>query len=182
MRRRRFTMAEVMIALALMLLLLTMVVRTTLMGWSSMREGHAQLAYQASARFAGEKISRDVQNARSISILSGGTRLYLLNEDNSIREFRYEDDDDNDVTVDDNRIVLDAEGEGRVLISNVSPVGITPVFAPSGKGVAVTFNVGDPVASATNDRMSGNGYQGLTVRLVAKPRNVGHVWTLNQDL
>ena len=185
-RKQRLTLVEVTIASGIFLLAITLSLRTMFMGWSQVKSGQSQLFYQSSARFGSEKILQKVQNARSVSITSSGNRLYVLNEDNSIHEIYYDDEDGNPLTVIDNRIWVDVdsavEGNEQVIVSNVSPLKNEKIFRSVGTGVAITFNVGDPANSTAGDAISGVGHQGALVRLVAKPRNVGHTWTLNQNI
>lgn len=181
-----FTLVECIIAASVMAVLALMVVRVTVLGWSQIQKGQAQLNYQAQARHGTERIMSTVNDGRTVSVDDGGDTLVIYNEDDSLIAFRFVDEDGDPVTTSDNRILhdpdLEFDGDESVVLSHVTKDAEAPVFRIIGKSVAILYHVGDPPDVCKADHISGEGYQGLSVRVVAKPRNIGNVWTVNMDL
>ncbi len=181
------TLPEVLIAAFITLLLVGMVTQAVVMSWQRVQTGQAQLNYQMNARFGTERIVRAVLNARAVSIYEDGLGVFILDDDNSVQAFYFADADDNPDTTRDNAIWYDPDpqvgGDEQIVLTHVSELATgTPMFSRVGNGVQIAYQVGDPAnRSAAADRFSGPGHQGLPVRVVAKPRNVVRVWTLNPD-
>ena len=177
---RRFSLLELMIASTLCLLLVAMVISFVIMASDRMKSNQNQLAFNHRGRFGGEKITNIIKNARVVSAGDSGFSALIGNLDSTLSQVYFDNPDGNMVTVEDNNLVYDRDteitGDESVLIERVTPIGGEPMFEMVGTALAVRFHTGDSFPSVEYDRLTGKGYQGLLMRILARPRNAGEIW------
>lgn len=167
--QRGFTLVEVMIASAIMVVALGMLLSLYAMGQRFFRAGMNQIDVTRDARASLERISRHIRSAESIQIFddysspTAGTQgnyveiiipgandvgFYLNNQG----ELRYIDDlsIDNPVSEADDEIIAD------------EVVGVN-IFSSEGIAIEISFSIRDACAR--------DGYQGIDLWTRAEPRN-----------
>ena len=177
---RRFSLLELMIASTLCLLLVAMVISFVIMASDRMKSNQNQLAFNHRGRFGGEKITNIIKNARVVSAGDSGFSALIGNLDSTLSQVYFDNPDGNMVTVEDNNLVYDRDtevtGDESVLIERVTPISGEPIFEMVGTALAVRFHTGDSFPASECDHLTGKGYQGLQMRILARPRNAGEMW------
>lgn len=175
------TLAEIIIASCLAMIVAGAIMAFSIMTESRVRSGRAQVLFTATARIGTARMESLVQKAKLVSVRADGNSFYLINPDNSINLIYYRDADNNPSTLADNAIWFDPNpdvaGDESILIRYVTRWQDIPIFTAGNGAVVMCFHVGDSAAVGASDRFSGLGYQGVRVRWAAKPRNVGNIWT-----
>lgn len=183
-RSRRYTVVEMVFASAVSLIVVTMVIGFVIMSGRRIKSGQEQLSFNYRGRYGGQQITNAVNRATTVAAAEDGLSALIYNTDRTVSMLYLHDSDGNPATMADNAIWLDpdteVEGDERVLVPFASALPGEAVFANVGTALSVRFHAGDPpqpglVSDA--DLTTGPGYQGIAIRLVAKPRNVGEVWS-----
>lgn len=177
-----FTLAELMVAVGMASPVLVAMMSFGLFSASRIKSGQKQMLFNYKGRFGAERLTQAIQLGRMVTATTDGLTVYVVNADGHISQVWYADADANPATIGDNNIWIDPDvdiaGDTRVLIPYVTPITGQPVFAILNGALFARFHVGDAAPyGAESDRFSGRGYQGLQIRFVAKPRNIGQVWT-----
>ena len=153
----------------------------TLMLQRGLKSGQSQLLFHSEARYGTQRITRIIQRARIVSSYDDGSGAYIINPDDTVTIIYYEDADGDPDTVQDNAIWLDPateeSGDEKMLVRYVTPYDGDRIFTATRSGISMRYHVGDPANISAGDPVTGRGYQGLRIRAVAKPRNIGHIWT-----
>ena len=134
--------------------------------------------FTAAGRVATQKIVQYIEAGRAVGLASNG--LSIVNVDFTCSEIFFRDGDGNPDTVADNQLIYDSnvaeEGGATRICSWVSAISGSPMFSlvPSSLSAArIEFHLGD--GSGAADRVfsgTGEGYQGIEVRVSATPRNL----------
>lgn len=140
------------------------------------REGSIQLSVIGKARNAKQLIVRNIQQGRAVG--ADSNHFSIVRADFSEAAIRFVDGDNNPDTIQDNRLEYDPDitlgGDQVVLCDHVSPVPGEPMFqvlSTSPRSASMTFHVGERAPPGGEDLLSGDGYQGIEIRLSAHPRN-----------
>ena len=175
------TLIEILVASSLGLAVTAMVLGFFLMTKERVRSGQVQVLFNMKARYGAEKIMRLIQASRIAAPYSNGKAAYIINPDDSVTILSYRDEDGQEDTIQDNAIWMDTtpdeDGDEVILVPFVTPLPGEWILGIENAGLAVRFHVGDPGAETSADAFSGSGNQGVQIRVVAKPRNIGQIWT-----
>ncbi len=178
---RFFTLVEVMFATVLMSLVVAGMVSFVIMAARRIKAAQSEIMFHHKARYGSEWLTRTVEASRMSVASTDGVTVTIVNPDGSMSLVKYEDADNNASTITNNGIYYypnaDDLTQKRRLIPYVTPLTGTPVFAAVSGALFVRFHVGDSAPVSASDLISGIGYQGVRIRFVAKPRNIGQVWT-----
>jgi len=180
-RRHCFTLTEVLFASAISVVVGSMLISFVIMSQQRARASQEQLTFNAKARYGTQQLTRLIQNARIAVPSVDGLSAVVVNPDQTVFRLYYADADGDRETVEDNSIWCDpdlnVEDDEYQVIRYVTPLDGEPVFAALGGGLAVRFHVGDSDPVSRSDHLTGPGYQGIAIRIVAQPRNIGQIWT-----
>ncbi|MCF7838341.1 MAG: prepilin-type N-terminal cleavage/methylation domain-containing protein [Candidatus Marinimicrobia bacterium] len=174
--KRGFTLPELLVALFLFVIISGSIYGVVFGSLLQIQAGTSQIIFNARARQTQQRLTRLVQQSKYFQVVDGRT-LHLFDPDNRRTVFRYEDLDNNQETLADNRLVQRApNGDEEVLATAITPVTIgQPIFTVGATGsreVRFAFHVGD-FRQGTGQRYgTGPGYQGVIVRFSAAPRNL----------
>ncbi|MCK5849359.1 MAG: type II secretion system protein [Kiritimatiellae bacterium] len=177
-RRSGYTLLEVMVSSAIMSLVVTAAMSAFWFAGRMTRAGGYQVEFNAMGRIASQKITRYIENGRAVAVSSNG--LDIMQVDLRCSRLFYRDADGDSSTIEDNCIVYDPDissaGKEKILCSHVTPIDEEPIFSiiPSTPNVAkMKFHVGDGTnIQHTSFSGTGQGYQGLEIRVSATPRNL----------
>lgn len=181
-RRGGFTLIEVIISVALLIMLSVLVVGAMIMHMRLAKANMAQQRMTETSRRLLDEIQTFALDANQISVDAGpagaGTVLTLRKVTpaggTEIRQYAFINPDANSATIGDNIIVsrrVDTPNAttGDTKIQYVSPVSGTPVFQLSTQSartlVNINFRIGDRTNPSNNDdnRFTGPGYQSFLV-------------------
>lgn len=116
---------------------------------------------------------------KAVAASTNGLALDIMKVDFSCARLAYLDQDSDQQTLVDNVILYytnSMAGGGKVVCTHVTPIGDKPVFSivPSTPSVAkICFHVGDGTdVQHASFSGTGQGYQGVEVRISATPRNL----------
>jgi len=182
LRRQPFTLTEILIATSIGVIVAGMVLGFVVMGATRLKSGQNQVKYNHWARYSGQRLTSLVQNARLAVSAADGMSALVVQPNDVISRLYYADGDGVPGTLDDDAIWYDPDTEvtrdEHMLVRHATPLHGEPVFSQIGAALVVRFHVGDVIgSSARSDLLTGPGYQGLQVRVVATPRNIGQIWT-----
>jgi hypothetical protein len=175
-----FTLPEVAIASGLLVFVCAGVLAAFLTGLKMSVAGGNQVRFTALGREAAQKISRFVEDGKSVGVTTQGLEIVTVN---LMAARIYLDDRDGDPdTVADNFLMYDPDsdplvtGDEREICNYVSPIPGEPMFSlvpATPDAVSVCFHVGDGTnISHASFSGTGEGYQGVEVRVSATPRNL----------
>lgn len=179
--RRAFTMVELLISTTIGLTVTATVVSFVIMVSGRMKSAQNQLTANHRGRFGGTRIANLIRNARVVAAEEDGNAALIANADRTISLLYFDNPDDNLLTIEDNNLMydpdIDVSMDETVLIPRVSPLENEPIFSMVQDSLAVRFHTGDAFPSADYDHLTGKGYQGIQIRVLARPRNVAQIWT-----
>lgn len=177
----RYTLTEVLVAASLGTILIAGFMSFISMASVKLKTGQAQIMFNQKGRYGAEWITRRVESGRMVLSEADGLTAYIANVDNTLSVLTYEDADGNANTIRDNAIWYQPNSlsttDKRILLPYVSKLGTTPLFATLNGSLWVRCHIGDTAPVSQSDGLSGPGYQGLQIRFVATPRNLGQIWT-----
>lgn len=185
-RTRHYTLMELMIASTIGLAVSSMVITFVVMASGRMKSGQSQLTFNHRGRFGGQRITNLVRNARIVSSTEDGLGALIVNEDRTVSLIYLNDTDDNPEGIsteneDDNVLMYDPDievvGDEEEMIPRVVPIEDEPMFSMMGAALAVRFHTGDTFPASECDHLTGKGYQGIRIRILAKPRNAAELWS-----
>ena len=179
--RHAYTLMELMIATTIGLIVTGTVITFVIMASERMKSSQNQLAANHRGRFGGSRITNLIRNARVVSAEEDGYAAMIANPDRTLSLLYFDNVDGNLQTIEDNNIVYDPDVsvsmDETVLVPRVTPLEDEPIFAMVGDALAVRFHTGDSFPTAACDHLTGKGYQGIQIRVLARPRNVAQMWT-----
>lgn len=182
---RFMTLTEIIIYMGLAGVLSAMVFSFTMMARSGVTQQQHQMKYTSIGKFGGERLVTLVRKGRTVSVVNGD-EIRIMHPEKKIKQLQFIDEDGDPNTIDDNVIVCDPDypsTKSYEVVSCVNPINVTtadekPIFKKIGNnGVRMCFHVGDPPNVEKAKYKSGSGYQGIQIRVTAKPRDVGHTWS-----
>lgn len=182
-RNSGFTLLETLIATAISAVAITAVTATIIYSAKIVQANFAQLHSGLSARSFYEHVAFNTRRAKRIVIASNGLSVQLTATNNVICSYAYQDADSNPATIENNRVIYDANtatsGGEKSIVSGITPGPGGWMFQPNTPTPLLTiqFRIGDPSNSATHlsNTITGPGTQGVDVRSRLAPRNL-HLW------
>jgi len=176
-RRAAFTLVEVVIAATIMTLTVSVAVGVFSYALRIAKAQRTNLLMAEDSLNLQRILKEKVTSAQKFVIDQGRT-LHIIQPDGGESVLQYIDADDNPETLVNNRLVWDpdstTEGDETTLIRNISPMDDFPVFdqPPGNAALRVRLRLGDrSVNSASEDAVSGYGYQTFVVDSSFTPRN-----------
>lgn len=179
--RLNMTLTEVLIASFLAVTILAGFMSFLFMVRNGVKSGQSQVWLHDDARYGTQKLTRLIQEARIAAARNNGTEIYIINPDDTASLIYFENSDSDHATTSDNSIWYDPDtgipDDEKILVKKVSQIDGQPIFTNIRGGVALSYHIGDPPNPESWERKTAKGYQGLQIHVVAKPRNIGHIWT-----
>jgi len=180
MRQNRggFTLTEILIATAVSSVVVILALVTFSHATRQVRAGCSQVWFTAEGRLTAQKIVRYIEMGKAVGLASNG--LNILTIDLETARISFDDGDGDAGTVDSNVLIYDpntATAGGEVEIcSHVSAIDGVPMFSlipSSPSSAAIAFHLGDGSNMLAQASLaSGEGYQGVEVRVSGTPRNL----------
>lgn len=175
---RGFTLPEVLIASSVLVMVATAALAAFMTALKMSVAGGNQVRFTAMGREASQRIARYVEEGKSVGVSGNGLEIVTVN----LRPARiyFVDTDGDPETVSDNLLIYDPDlsvsGDEVEICDYVSPIPGESMFSivpATPDAASVRFHVGDGTnVSHTEFSGTGQGYQGVQVRVSATPRNL----------
>ncbi|MBN1478300.1 hypothetical protein JXA47_16205 [Candidatus Sumerlaeota bacterium] len=183
LRRRAFTIVEVVIAAGVSVVAMTAVIYMLMFSSKTAQSNLSQLhAGTASRRFY-EHVGFNTRQAKRLVVAPDGLGVEITRTDDSVCSYTYVDLDGEPDTIMNNRIIFDpdisASGDQEAIVSGITPGSEGWIFFPDVPRpvLILNFRIGDPSASPehVSNAFTGPGAQGVDVLTRITPRNL-HLW------
>lgn len=173
-RYRNMTLTELMFAVTLGALLISLAYPIIITAMQQTKAGTWQAVFIDETRQAQQKINKTVQSQKFLHLRDEHTvELYSIDGDQSLLFYDTEGEHLK------NAIVLETPDSTDVLCRYVNPISDTePIFdvvwnsTNSRKWLRVALHVGDSPEEDEQKYETGPGYQGVELRFTASPRNL----------
>jgi len=144
MKEKGFSLVELMVATAIMLVIFGVIASTYLISQRLWRGGFTQITFQSTGRAALEKMARNLRSAIGAAVLDSGNKIRFVTDPN--RTYSNASDDitceyyisGTNIMYDPNTAV---SGNEVTLLRNVTKESTTPFFQTSGNLAVITFKV-----------------------------------------
>lgn len=188
LKRRGFTLTEVMVALSLSTLVILGTLQLLVLTTRQSNDGLRHLNYNEEARRLEQTLTRCIHQGKALSVYDNYVEV-LRPDSSTTFTILFEDDDDDPETAEDNRLVYDPngypdDGDEIVICEQVTVLEgheMFEVLENERNAVQVNIHIGDVHADNYEDatgalRKSSTGVQ---LQFVATPRNT---WDWRQSL
>lgn len=173
-----YTLPEALISSVILLLIASASLAAYITAFRMSVAGSYQVSFTAQAREASQKISRYIEEGKTIGVNTSGLTIVTVNL--KAARIYFEDQDGDSQSVRDNRLMYDPDvsvsGDEKLICNYVSEIPGESMFSivpATPDAASIRFHVGDGT-NVTHASFSGTGqgYQGVEVRVSATPRNL----------